>query len=641
MLIDKLLKLSSSLNIAEDLDEEELCKIADKVKTETDIDRESMNEWMDRNDEALKIALQVKEEKTFPWVGASDVKFPLITNGALTFAAREYPQIVRGQTVVDAALFGRDQDGTKCRKAKRLSKHMSWQLLVDSDGWEADTDKLLSMIAVVGTVFRKGYFDVAGNKPVFETCRPDRVYINNNVKTLESARRITHVTYSYMNEIIENMNQGLYCTYDPKELADGMDSYNTEMKQLQDSDTAHELLEQHRYLDLDGDGYNEPYIVTYHTASHKILRIVSRYSAESIKLTEDGKKVRTITPDNYFTDYHFLPSPDGKFLSFGLGTLLYPLNQSINTTINQMIDAGSLLNAQPIIMSAMARVGSPEIKLAPGTINRIEGLGSQSLKDSIMNLPLLPPSPVLFSLLQLLLDAGKEIAGITEILTGQQPSQNSPATTVLALIKQGLVQYNAIHKRVLRSFKKEFLLLYKLNSQYLDIEKYLNMMDDPEASIDDYKVLDIDIRPVSDPNMASETQRLTKAQAIYQLPEVDRRAAAANMLQAMDVEDYLIEGLMPPVDPNAPPPPEVQKILAETKKINTEAEGLVVAHQSAVNDLEFKKGETTLKMADAEIKSNVGDSQIRLNNALAVKALADANKAEQESKHVGDKPIKQ
>lgn len=638
MLIDKLLKLASSLNIAEDLSEEELSKIAGKVKTETDIDKTSMQEWMERNDDAMKIALQAKSEKTFPWAGCSDVKFPLITNGALTFAAREYPQIVRGQTVVDAALFGRDMDGTKCKKAKRLSRHMSWQLLVDSDGWEADTDKLLSMLAVVGTVFRKGYFDTATNKPIFETCRPDRICINNNVKSLENARRITHITYSYLNDIIENMNQGLYCEYDAKDLCNGMNVYTGTVQSFDDSDSPHELLEQHRYLDLDGDGYQEPYIVTYHTGSNKILRIVARYSADSIKMTSDGKKVKAIIADNYFTDYHFLPSPDGKFLSCGLGTLLYPLNESINTTINQMIDSGTLINSQPIIMSAMARVGSPEIKLAPGTINRIEGLGSLALKDSIMNLPLLPPSPVLLNLLQLLLDAGKEIAGITEILTGQQPSQNSPATTVLALIKQGLVQYNAIHKRVLRSFKKEFLLLYKLNSQFLDVEKYLNMMDDPEASVDDYRELDIDIRPVSDPNMSSETQRLTKAQAIYQLPEVDRRAAANNMLVSMDVEDYIISQLLPPVDPNAPPPPDVQKMLAEAKKINTEAESLVMDHQRAQQELDFKKRSETLKMAEIETNSKVGDSQEKLNHALAVKALADAEKAKKEANYVGSQP---
>lgn len=646
--IDKLVALATSDNIANDLDEEKLNEIADKVKKEADIDRDSMAEWMERNQLAMRIALQLKEEKTFPWRKAADVMYPLITNGGITFAAREYPQIVRGQTVVDAAVFGKDIDNSRLKKARRLSKHMSWQLLVDSDSWEADTDSLLSMLAIVGTVFRKGYFHVPMNKPIFSVCRPDHVYINNNVKSLESARRITHVVYSYLNDIVENMNSGLYKSYDIEELVSAQNQYSDDIKEQNDADAPHELLEQHRFLDLDGDGYQEPYIVTYHVASGKILRIVARYSLEKycLTMTDDGEKVRCIVPEVYFTDYHFLPSPDGKFLSLGLGSLLYPINETINTVFNQLIDSGTLANAQPILMSGMARIGAPNIELSPGKINIIESIGSQSIQDSIMHLPLMPPSPVLMQLLQLLLDAGKEIAGVTEILTGQQPTQNSPATSVMALIKQGLVQYNAIHKRVLRSFKKEFLLLYKLNSKHLDIDKYLTMMNDPEASAEDYKSLDVDIRPVSDPNMASDTQRLAQAQAIYQMPEVDRRAATLFMLDAMDIEESEQVKLVPPIDPENPPPlpPQAQKDLAQAEFFHAQAAqiGIVVKGDAAKMEIDMQKSmqDFQLKQASTLKDLEVKDSQIKVNHGQAVKNLADAEKAKKEADYVGkDKPV--
>lgn len=641
---EKLIKLATSENIANDLDDDELNKIADKIKRETDIDRASMAGWLNRNDKAMEIALQLPKKKNTPWPNAANVMYPLITNGGITFAAREYPQIVRGLKVVDAAVFGKDEGDVKFKKGRRISKHMSWQLLVESDSWESDTDSLLTQVAIVGTMFKKGYYDTCKEQPVFKTCRPDHIYINNNIQSIESARRITHVVYSYLNDIIELMNSGVYKDYEADVLKGQANQYGDDIIDTQDEDAPHELLEQHRYLDLDNDGYQEPYIVTYHVPSGKILRIVARYDLAAIKLTDKGDKVKYITPEIYFIDYHYLKSPDGKFLSMGLGSLLYPINETINTIFNQLIDAGTLSNAQPILMSGMARIGAPEIQLAPGKINIIESLGSQAIQDSIMHLPLMPPSPVLMSLLELLINAGKEIAGVTEILTGQQPTQNSPATSVMALIKQGLVQYNAIHKRILQSFKKEFLLLYKLNNKYLDLDKYLKMINDPEASADDYATLDIDIRPVSDPNLASDTMRLAQAQAVYQMPEVDRRAAAMFMFEAMDISVTDQMKLIPPIDPNnpPPPPPKDQKDLAQATLFTAQAQQLgIVSHADAAKlELDMQKGqrEFAISAAQAELDIEVKKSQVKVNTGLAVKHLADAEKAKKEADYVGHEP---
>jgi hypothetical protein len=235
-------------------------------------------------------------------------------------------------------------------------------------------------------------------------------------------------------------------------------------------------------------------------------------------------------------------------------------------------------------------------------------------------------------LLELLMDAGKEIAGVTEILTGQQPTQNSPANSVLALIKQGLVQYNAVYKRVLRSFKKEFLLLYYLNSKNLDLSKYIAMSDDPEASADDFKTLDIDIRPVADPNMSSETQRLAKAQAIYGLQEVDRDAAVEYLLEAMDIQEEEILKLLPQLAPHAPPkdpPPKDQKDLAQAEFFKAQAEAIEISLKGDAAKLEvgMQKDQADLMLKTHKTASDIAlqQSQEILNRGLAVKAMADAD----------------
>jgi chaperonin GroES len=635
MTADKIIKLASSINIADDLSESELKEIGEKVIKEAELDKQSMEPWLDRIKNAMDIAMQIVEKKNFPWEGAANVKFPLITNGAITFASREYPQIVRGNQVVGAAIFGKDTDGSKKRRAERISNFMSWQLLVDSDDWEADTDKLLVMLAVIGTVFRKSYHNPILSKPITEVCRPDQIIINNNVKSLETARRISHRIFFYINDIVEMMRLGYFTEHDIKcfDEINGLD--NSEI-QINDPDRPHELIEQHRYLDLDGDGYQEPYIVTVHAASKKVLRIVARFDLQGVEYTNENK-IKFIRPIHYFTDFHFLPSPDGKFLSLGLGTLLDPLNRSINSLINQLLNSGTLLNAQPVIIGSGARIKASEFTLAPGTMNKVEGMGGK-LTDNIMPLPLTPPSPVLFQLLGLMIDVGKELASITDILQGKQPTQNSPATTVLSLIKQGLVQYNAIHKRVLRSFKKEFQKLYRLNHDYLDINKYLAMIDDPEASEKDFDLEDLDIRTVSDPNMASDVQRLAKAQSVYQMPEVDRRAAAEYLLDSLDVEDYEMEMLLPPIDPQAPPPPEVQKILAEAEFKKAETQSVMLDHRAKAADLELSQKKLEISMQDLRRKYEETLATNEMLRAQATKMLADAYKAKKDADRPEVKP---
>lgn len=357
MISNRLLKLYESENIAEDLDDDELQKIGMRCSREYDLDEASRTEWLEMMQEAIKIAKQVLEQKTTPWPNAANVKFPLITNAIISFASRTYPEIIRGNKVVLAGVIGPDPTGKKEQIARRVSNHMSYQLLVESPNWEEDTDKLLMILPLMGTVFRKSYYDPFLQMPTTDLCLPDRITIDNHAKTIESARRITHQLDLYDNDLIERMRAGIYREIDLEKLNDNISENN-------DEDKLHCILEQHRYLDLDDDGYAEPYIVTFHKESQTVLRIKSRFSLENI--IERNNKIVKITPDCYFTAYHFIPNPDGTFYSIGYGTLLYPINETINTTINQLLDAGTLSNRQAGFIGKGLRIKKGNIAVKPG-----------------------------------------------------------------------------------------------------------------------------------------------------------------------------------------------------------------------------------------------------------------------------------
>jgi chaperonin GroES len=572
MISEKLLKFYESKNIAEELDDELLAKIGQRVCQDFDTDEMSRQEWLKMNEEAIKIAKQVLEEKSTPWPNAANVKYPLITSAVISFASRTYPELVRGDKVVQVGVIGPDEDGQKEQLARRVSDHMSYQLLVESPNWETDTDKLLTILPLMGLVYRKSYFDHFSNIPASDLCLPDKITINNSAKSLESARRVTHQLDLYQNDIIERVRMGFYSDIDLDKIREN---------EGEDDDPVYEFVEQHRYWDLDDDGYQEPYIITVHYKSQTVFRIKARFELDDIIFNDKGKIAR-IPATNYFTDYHFLRSPDGSFHSMGYGALLYPINETINTTINQLLDAGTLEIRAPGLITKRFRnlKGNQTFRL--GEYKMVDVPDNMAIANGIYRLPTPSPSPVLFQLLGMMVNAGKELASITDIMEGNQPTQNSPATTVLALLEQGLKDQKAILKRLYRSFTKEFQKLAFLNKKYLDNATYFNLFTgEGHVSRNDYADKKLLIFPAADPTMSSDAQRLARAQALMQginMPEVNRREVLLRYLDALQVP-MKEKILNPPPDPNAPPPPEVEKLEAEIGLLRMQSNDILMGRE--------------------------------------------------------------
>lgn len=611
-------------NIAEGMDDGELLKIGSQVVKEYKMDRDSRAEWEDTIKKSMDIAKQVISEKTRPWAGCANVKFPLMSFGAIQFAARTYPELVKDGRVVEAHVSGEDPDGSRTERAKRISSYMSYQLLMENEDWEADTDRLLHMLPIVGTVFRKSYYDPVSLRPCAELCDPDKVIIHNSVKSVETARRITHLIQMYDNDIRERIAMGIYLDIDLK----AVNSINTEMgdkSDAQDEDRYREILEQHRYLDLDDDGYQEPYIVTVHLASQKVLRIVARYDLHGIKLNKSGKKIICIKPVCYFTDYHFIPSPDGSFYSMGFGTLLYPINESINSIFNQLLDAGTLSNLQTGFIGDSVRIQGGEISMAPGKWTKV-GVMGQDIRDGIFPLPDKEPSQVLLSLLQLLISTGKDLTGVIDILPEDQQTQNVPATTILSMLDQRLKPLKAIFKRVYRSFKKEFDKQYRLNSIYLPDEKtYFTILNTKGAvAKQDFLEPDYEVKPIADPSMSSESQRIMKAQML----RTALNEPGGNMLNAKLIMSNWVKEIDIPTpdkyiqDPPPPPPnPEAQKVQIMAQQVQGQQQfdsaKLQSEAQNKSRELDIKEKELQIKAMEAQSNDKKHQAQSILDLVMA------------------------
>jgi chaperonin GroES len=564
--------LIHSRNIVDLLDEEEVNEIGKRVIEGYERDKQSMQPHLDEISEGVKLAKMIRENKSHPWPGASNVTYPLMANAVIQFAARAYPAIIAGPRPAKARIIGKDDGGFKKERADRISEHMSYQLTDEIPDWEEGMDRLFHVLPLTGDVFKKTYHDPREQVVHSPLLLPGEVVINAGARGLDSARRITHVLAMHKNQVIELQRLGVWSECELSEPS-GTDE-NGEPQDSADDATPHIFIEQHRWLDLDYDGYEEPYIVTCEENTGKVMRIVARYNEDGIQIEPDGNKHRLIHIEavQFFTRYQFIPAFDNTFFSIGFSKLLGAHNHCVNTLINQLIDAGTLSNGSTGFYSGELGL-SGELKFRPGEWKSVDA-PPETLQTSFFPLPVREPSQVLFLLLQLLIEAGRQVTNVAEVMSGQTPPENTPATTVIALIEQGMKVFTGVYKRIYRSFTQELEKIAYLNSRNLEAEHYFRILDEEEAMAvyrSDYEAADCDVRPTADPNMSSETLKMAQAQALIpfaQDPTCDGRAIKRRYFEAVGVED--IDEIMPEQMQTAPDP----KLLKESMELEIEEKRL-------------------------------------------------------------------
>lgn len=611
-----------SKNIAQELDEKILGGIGSKVVEWYNADLESRSEWQTRIDEWLKLATQVRENKTYPWPKSANVKFPLLTTAAMQFAARAYPALVPGPNLVQGLVVGRDEGGLKQESAQRVGRHMSYQLLNEMPGWEEDMDKLCLMLPIIGCIFKKTYFDPVKKRNVSELVLPQDLVIDYYARSISAASRICHSVYRTKNEIQERKNRGLFLDVELGESRDPgdrktQDAIDGTSAPQQSSATPYKLIECHCWWDLDYDGYEEPYIVTVDYNSQKVLRIVARFGAEDIETEIDDKgneKLIRITPKEYFTKFGFIPNPDGGIYDLGFGLLLGGVNETINTLTNQLLDSGTLNNLQAGFLGRGIRVRSGNTRFLPGEWKPVDFSGDD-IKKHIFALPTKEPSVVLFQLLEALVTSGKELASVAEIFVGKMPGQNTPATTTMATIEQGLKVFTAIYKRLYRALGQEYLKLFNLNKEHVDKTIYFTINEpqgpqSQEVSETDYSD-QLLVKPNADPNIVSSAQKLMKVQSygsLLQLGTINPLEYTKRYLEAVEAENTSALMVTQP-----PPNPEAQAAQAELQLKAQEAQ------QKA--QVEMMKAQMDAKSKELDMKIKVFEAQL------------DQRKAEMEMHH--------
>lgn len=587
-------------------------------------DKESRSKWEEWYAEAIKLAMQVKEAKSFPWPNCSNVKFPLLTVAVLNAHALAYPALIKGSDVVKGLVVGDDPDGEKSKRAERVGKHMSYQLL-ETLPWQEETDKQILIHFLFGTTFKKVYRDNAQRKNCSEFVMPKDLIINYFSRDMESCPRASHWIPMTRNELMENINAQIFLR--PDEPIRTGERPTGALEEAQDKvalaqpipnvGLVNYIIEQSCWMDLDQDGYDEPYAVTFDEQTGYLYRIHARYLKGDIERNKAGTILR-IKAENYYQKYTLIPSPDGSAYGVGLGRLLAPITDSVDTIINQTIDAMTMKLLGGGFLGRGVRIRAGESRSLPYEWKPVDAMGDD-LRKGIFPNPTNEIPTVLLDLLKFLIDYGERIASAGDIQMGKMPGQNTKAETASIANENGKVIFNSCYKRFWRDMHGEFKKFYHLNALYQEDEEFIvdgklfKIQGSDYASFSSASII-----PVADPNIVSKTDKKQAAEVIFQTAAAvgfaghDMEQVIIRRYEAFDISD--IPRIFPGLKAK-PPQPNQKQIEAQAKMQLAQA-----------------------KMMDIKQKNQVAVGKLLIqakeSNAKILKLTADAAKALQEAKGV-------
>jgi len=555
-----------SSNLAEIIDEQELGQIgADLVDNYLDY-RSSRQDWETTYTNGLDLLGFKYERRTEPFRGASGVTHPVLAESVTQFQSQAYKELLPAdgpvRTQIVGAITPERQD-----QANRVKDFMNYEIMDVMKEYEPEFDQMLFYLPLSGSTFKKVYYDELLGRAVSKFIPAEDLVVPYSATSLEDAEAVIHAIKISANDLRKQQVSGFYRDVELGEPAIQTDELKEKKQKLEGirvekQDDIYTLLECHVYLDLEGfedkdpqtgepTGIKLPYVVTIEESSREVLSIRRNYSET------DPKKNKI----NYFVHFKFLPGLG--FYGFGLIHMIGGLSRTATSALRQLLDAGTLANLPAGFKMRGIRVRDDAQPLQPGEWRDVDAPGG-NIKDNFMALPFKGPDQTLLQLMGLVVQAGQRFASIADNQVGEGNQQAAVGTT-LALLERGSRVMSAIHKRIYASLKQEFKLLANVFKTYLPpVYPYDVVGGNKQIKVADFDDR-VDIVPVADPNIFSQTQRISLAQTQLQLAQSNPQIhnlyqAYKDMYQAIGVDN--IDLILPPPARPTPMDPSLEHISA-------------------------------------------------------------------------------
>jgi len=550
-------------NLAEFIEERNLSRMGSELYQNYQEYKSSRKDWETAYRQGLDLLGFKYEQRTEPFSGASGATHPVLAEAVTQFQALAYKELLPANGPVRTQILG-NTTTEKENQSQRVKDFMNYQIMDVMKEYEPEFDTMLFHLPLAGSAFKKVYYDELSQRAVSKFIPADELVVPYNASSLEDAEAIVHIVKMSENELRKQQVAGFYRDVEltPGEQPEtDIEKKERELEGVSrmGSDDVFTLLEYHVNLEIEGfedigadgepTGIKLPYIVTIEESSREVLSIKRNYEVN------DPKKAKI----QYFIHFRFLPGLG--FYGFGLIHMIGGLSRTATSALRQLLDAGTLANLPAGFKQRGIRIRDDAQSIQPGEFRDVDAPGG-NIKDSFMMLPFKEPSGTLLQLMGVVVNAGQRFASIADMQVGDGNQQAAVGTTV-ALLERGSRTMSAIHKRIYAALKQEFQLLARVFKLYLP-QEYPYDVPGAEKTIKQADFDDkVDILPVADPNIFSQTQRISLAQTEMQLaasnPGIHNQYEVyKNMYEALGVKD--IDQILKKPTPPQPKDPALEQI---------------------------------------------------------------------------------
>ena len=550
-------------NLAEHLPDDVLGRLGTTLYQNYQDYKNSRKDWERGYREGLDLLGFKYDNRTEPFQGASGAAHPVLAEAVPQFQALAYKELLPAEGPVRTQILGVPTP-EKEQQSQRVKDFMNYQIMDKMKDYEPDFDSLLFHLPLAGSAFKKVYYDEATSMACSKFVPADDLIVPYSAASLDDAESIIHRVQISENELRKQQVAGFYRDVELKPGPVNETEVEKKERELEGASKGRDedvfnLLECHVHLDLEGfedmgndnepTGIKLPYVVTLEENSREVLSIKRNY--------EIGDPLRNKI--DYFVHFKFLPGLG--FYGFGLIHMIGGLSRTATAALRQLLDAGTLSNLPAGFKQRGIRIRDDAQSIQPGEFRDVDAPGG-NIRDSFMMLPFKEPSATLLQLMGVVVQAGQRFASIADLQVGEGNQQAAVGTTV-ALLERGSRTMSAIHKRIYSALKQEFKLMARVFKLYLPQEYPYDVIGGQrmikQQDFDDR----VDILPVADPNIFSQTQRISLAQSELQLatsnPQIHNLYEAyRNMYEALGVKN--IDKLLkrPPIP--APKDPALEHI---------------------------------------------------------------------------------
>ena len=556
-------------NLAELLPDDVLADMGSELFDNYTQYRASRKDWEDGYTKGLDLLGFKYEIRTQPFQGASGATHPVLAEAVTQFQAQAYKELLPAQGPVRTQVIGKT-DRARQEQSQRVKDFMNYQIMDKMKEYEPEFDQMLFYLPLSGSAFKKVYYDELLGRAVSKFIPADDLIVPYTATSLDDADAVMHTIKISENDLRKKQVAGFYRdveinpSYMQETEVEKKERELQGVKKTRDEDV-YQLIECHINLDLEGfedrDEFGEPtgiklpYVVTIEAGSREVLSIRRNYKIG------DPTKQKT----QYFVHFKFLPGLG--FYGFGLIHMIGGLSRTATSALRQLLDAGTLSNLPAGFKQRGIRVRDEAQSIQPGEFRDVDAPGG-NIRDAFLPLPFKEPSQTLLQLMGIVVNAGQRFAAIADMQVGEANKQAAVGTTI-ALLERGSRVMSAIHKRLYVAMKQEFKLLADVFKTYLPPEYPYDVVGGQR----NIKVADfderVDIIPIADPNIFSQTQRISMAQTELQLassnPQIHNLYEAyRNMYEAIGVKN--IDQILPPPQQPTPIDPAAENILALSGK---------------------------------------------------------------------------